>query len=93
MKINKPNLNELLLRFCESEEIDHISVDTLLHPDHRIYIAMVDTKLYDLNTDVPFQETNYPNYLEEYLEDELLENYLVRVDYTSDHQLLIILIG
>lgn len=92
MKINKPNLNELLLRFCESEEIDHISVETLLHPDHKIYIAKVDTKLYDLDADSPFQETNYPNYLEEYLEEEL-ETYIVRVDYTSDHQLLIILIG
>lgn len=92
MEINKPNLDELLLRFCESEEIDHISVETLLHPDHKIYIAKVFTKLYDLNADSPFQETNYPNYLEEYLEKEL-ENYIVRVDYTSDHQLLIILIG
>lgn len=92
MKIDKPNLDELLLRFCESEEIDHISVETLLHPDHKIYIAKVDTKLYDLNADSPFQETNYPNYLEEYLEKKL-ETYLVRVDYTSDHQLLIILIG
>lgn len=93
MKINKPHLDGLLLRFCESEEIDHISVDTLLHPDHKIYIAKVDTKLYDLNNSQPFQETNYPDYLEEYLEEELEYNYLVRVDYTSDHQLLIILIG
>lgn len=93
MKITKSNINELLLKFCESEEIDHIQVETLVQPMHEVYIAEINTKLYDLNTDLPFQETNYVNCLDKFLQEELGEEYQTSVEYTSNNLLLIIFIG
>lgn len=93
MKITKSNINELLLKFCESEEIDHIQVETLVKPMPEVYMAEINTRAYDLKADLPFQETNYVNYLDDFLQEELGEEYQTYVEYISNNKLLILFIG
>lgn len=92
MKITKSNINELLLKFCESEEIDHIQVETLVQPIPEVYIAEISTSQYDYYNEIPFQETNYVNCLDKFLQEELKE-YQICVEYTSYNLLLIMFIG
>ena len=93
--MNKTELNQILKEFTESEEIkETIQVDYLLKPNDDILIAYLNIQDYNLKHEVPFNETNYIEYLEEYLEDELLpeEFEYVHLDVNANLQPIIILV-
>lgn len=91
--VTKTQINEIIQEFCERENIkESIQVETLIHPMNNVYIAKVSTKEYDQNNQTPFQETDYPSWMEDLLLDGLEYLNLVTVTYTTDDELLIILI-
>lgn len=92
MKLTESTINELLLKFCEDWKIEHIQVETLVQPMPEVYIAKIDTSQYD-HDNIPFQETNLVNYLDDFLQKELYKDYVTCVEYTSNDQLLIMFIG